>query len=436
MGRFLKGFMSIVIVVSITLGFMSTQIPVSSNATSKYVTRSQVIKMILDELGETYDKASSTSYIKKAKEIGLITNKTFTKYENFANKTEVAMLLVRADEHLYGRTIEDELVDRIMDCRISDIAKIRKVYQPFLAKAYALGYIKGNSNGSYSTNRKFNPKYKVTVSYAKNLIHMINDKSIRHQISPDGQLVRTTNLPKMADFYPYILASYPNSYYDWQFLFMRTKIGDDLVYGTDRWISKVDYASPKDFFEYKEGKKVFSYYYSKDKVNAKELYDECIDEWEENARNYLECVFNVDYRTIKQDTAWMEKLLSADFNGTIEKDNTAKRINQYINDAIENETIVESKIIAVDRSTLYISNGYMYLRAYVRYRVISSKDLSCVKNSPIIFTRFTYPEFINLKLGEWRDCYVNLDVSSGVPNYGIRKLCLNDYFYDKKVVTE
>ncbi len=435
-GRFLKRVMSIVIVAMIVLGCFSTQAPITATATSKYVTRSQVIKMILDELGQTYDKTSATAYIVTAQEVGLITSKTFTNFEAYANKSEVAMLLVRADEHLYGKTVEEELVDRIIDCRISDIAKIRKVYQPFLAKAFALGYIKGSSNGSYSTNRKFNPKYKVTVTYAKQLVHMISDKSARHQISPDGQLIRTTNLPKMADFYPYILASYPNSYYDWKFLFMRTKIGDDLVYGTDRWVNKVNYVSPKDYFEYNEGKKVFYYYYSKDPVNAKELYDECIDEWEENARNYLECVFNVDYRTIKDDTAWMEKLLSADLSGTIERDNTKKRINEYINAAIENETIVESKIIAVDRSTLYLSNGFMYLRAYVRYRVISSNELSTVKNSPIIFTRFTYPEFDNLKVGEWRDCYVNLDVSSCVPNYGIQKMCLNDYFYDNKVVTE
>lgn len=429
MGRFLKGFMSIVIVVSTLLGFMSTQIPVSSNAASKYVTRSQVIKMILDELGETYDKASSTSYIKKAKEIGLITNKTFTKYETFANKTEVAMLLVRADEHLYGKTIEEELVDKIIDCRISDIAKIRKVYQPFLAKAYALGYIKGNSNGSYSTNRKFNPKYKVTVTYAKNLIHMINDKSTRHQISPDGQLIRTTNLPKMADFYPYILASYPNSYYDWQFLFMRTKIGDDLVYGTDRWVSKEGYAAPVDFEDYQYGKKIFSYYYSHDKVSSKELYDICIDKWEENARNYLECVFNVNYKTINNNE-WTEKLLLADFNGVNDRDNTIEKIANYIDYTINNKTIVESSIIAVDKSSSYICGGQIYIRAYVKYRVNSGEKTILSEESPLIYTRFPYPDIESIEIGKWKDCYINIEVSSGVPNYGVKMALINDFYHD------
>lgn len=433
MGSLQKKIVSVLILIAILVGYGSAIKPVTVSAATKYVTRGDMIQMILDELHETYDEFSLTDYITTAKRIGLINENTFTNYDVYANKEEVAMLLVRADEYLYGKTINSDLVKKIVKCRISDISKVKKKYRNFLAKSYALGYIIGKSNGVYSTDRKFNPKNKVTVAYAKQLVNKIRDKESRHQVSPDGQLIRTTNLPKMAEFYPYILASYPNSYYDWKFLFMRTKIGDELVYGTDRWVSKVNYASPKDFCEYKDGKEVFYYYYSKNKVTSKQLYDECIDEWEENARNYLECVFNVDYRTIKDDKEWMEKLLSADFNGTLDRENTIKTINEYIKAAIKNKTIVESKIIGVDRSSLYTSNGFIYLRAYIKYRVVSSKDLSCVIKSPIIFTRDTYSEFKNLKLGEWRDGYVNIDVSSGVPNYGVETLYLNDYFYDNEV---
>ena len=425
---------SLFLLCSIGIGLLISPKQIKAKAATTYVTRAKMIRMILNELGIVTQETDTSNYITQAMEIGLITAKSFSDFERPISKTETAVLLVRADEYLYGKTVDDSLVDKIIECRISDISKIREVHRPYLAKAYALGYIMGSSNGTYSTNRKFNPTNKITQKYADTLVSLIHNNENRHQISPDGQLIRTTKLPKMAEFYPYILASYPNSYYDWQFLFMRTKIGDELVYGTDKWVSKVNYAAPVDFGDYKNGEKVFYYYYGREKLTAKELLNECIDSWGKNAQNYLECVFNFDYKTTTKDKAWMEKLLSADFNGVNDKEQTSKLIEEYFEAAIKNQTIVESKIIAVDCSTLYISNGCLYLRAYVRYRVNSSKSMETVKKSPIIFTRFWYPEFKDLQVGKWRDCYVNIEVSSGVPNYGIESLCLNDFIYDNEVL--
>lgn len=406
----------------------------SAYAQSKYTTRAEAIKMILDELGVIFDSSTPDSYVQAAKKIGLITDKTFSNYSNNIKKSEMAVLIVRADEYINKSMVDKELIDKIIDCRISDINKVRKVYQPFLAKSYALGYIIGKSNGTYSTNRKFNPNNKITKVYAKQLVSMIKNRSKRYQISPDGQLIRTTNLPKLAEFYPYILASYPNSYYDWQFMFMRTMMNGKPIYGTNLWISKIDYASPADFFDYKNGDKVFYYYANKSPVSSKELFDECIDEWEENAKTYLECVFNVDYRTIKDDQKWLQQLGNSDISCINNRGEVSERVKKYIDSAINNKTIVKSSKIAVDRSSLYLSNDRIYLRAYVRYNIVSSESLEIVRYSPIICTRYQFPDIHNVEIGKWREAYVNIVMSASASTYGVENLILDDLFHDEWVV--
>ncbi len=401
---------------------------------TKYVTREKMIEMIVKELGVKINKTSSQPYIEAAKKIGLITEKTFTKYNANASKIDVAILLVRADEYLNGETIPNSLMKEIIEQRISDIGKVKKVLQPYLAKAYALGYIKGNSNGLYSKNRKFNPNNKVTVTYAKQLVSFINDKGKRHEISPDGQLIRITNLPEFAEYYPYILASFPNDYYDWEFAFMRAKVGDKLIYGTDEWVSGYDYAAPVDLYNYRNNDEIWYSYLSRSKISSSDLFSNCDDKWEKNAYDHLSCIFNVDYRTIKDNKEWLEKLVLTDFNGKVAPDAVRKMILDYVNNAIKNKTVIESRMIGVDKSSIFISNGIAYIRAYVSFRLVSSKELDRVMDSPIVFTRDTYPYFIDLKLNEWRDCYINLKVNAMYDNCGIERTIINDYLHDVRVV--
>lgn len=432
-GRLLKKSITAFLLILIVIGCIGWIKPHEVSAASKYVSRKQMIQMILTELNVSYD-TSNDDYVEKAKDIGLLTKSTFSNYDKYLTKVEAAMLLVRADEYLYGKSLEESLINKIIDCRISDINKIRKVYRPYLAKAYALGYIKGNSNGTYSTNRKFNPTYRITMTYAKQLVSLIQNKNQRHQISPDGQLIRTTNLPKMAEFYPYILASYPNSYYDWQFLFMRARVNEKPIYGTNLWVSKEAYAAPIDFSDYRYGEDTFYYYYSNEKISSKELYEICIDQWEMNAKEYLNCIFNFDYRFIDDNPEWKERLLLVDYNGTIDSSNTMNKIEQYIKYAKENKTIVESDIIALDRSSAYICDGYIYLRAYVKFKICNANNILFDENSPLLYTRYPYPQLSNISINKWHECYINVQVTSGVPNYGVQQAIINDYFHNNWVV--
>lgn len=60
----------------------------------------------------------------------------------------------RTDEFLYGDTADEELVQRIIKERISDIKSMKSAKREDVAKAFLKGYMKGFSNGEYSTNRK------------------------------------------------------------------------------------------------------------------------------------------------------------------------------------------------------------------------------------------------------------------------------------------
>ena len=98
--------------------------------------------------------------------------------------------------------------------RISDIKKADDKYKESLYKCFTKGIMVGKSNGTYSSTRKFLPKTKITKDEAKKMINRLKNKGKRFKLSYDGQVLRIINLPKNYKDYPYILASFPNSYYE------------------------------------------------------------------------------------------------------------------------------------------------------------------------------------------------------------------------------
>ena len=97
----------------------------------------------------------------------------------------------------------------------------------------------GKSNGTYSQSRKFEPKSYLTVSEANTMTDRIKSKSKRIKLSYDGQVIRTTNLPKNYKSFSYILASFPNSFYEHKFMYQLISKDElkNLTIGED-------YASP------------------------------------------------------------------------------------------------------------------------------------------------------------------------------------------------
>lgn len=434
--RIMKRVAAVIVMLAICVTTVVTAQPGTAQAATKYITRANFIKLVLDEMGIKVDKNVKSPYVTKALELGLVNKNTFLSYNLNINKADAAIILVRADEYLNGIKVSDELVNEIIDSRISDITKVSKAKRPYLAKAYALGYIKGNSNGTYSTDRKMNPTYKITLAYAKQLVSMINKTDLRHEVSPDGQLIRTTNLSKYAKFYPYILASYPNSYYDWEFRYMRMIGGNSKqpLYGTSQFVNLINYAAPAEVTDYRKNELIYYTYKSnyRKKVAFIEAYNDNIELWEKNAREYLELVFNVSYKNINDK--WLDKVLATTDDAGLDVSTNKNRLKQYKEDMIKNKTIVESKVIAVDKSSVYVYDNIIYIRAYVKYRVKSSQSLERETLSPIVYTRYNDPNFTNLKLNSWRDCYLDIEVDPGAENGGVVSAIINDYYHDNPVV--
>lgn len=238
--------------------------------------------------------------------------------------------------------------------RVNDIKSASNRHQLDLITVLKKGIIIGKSMGRYTQNRNLMPKRKVSLAEAKKVIERVYDSKKRYPMSPDGQLLRKTNLPFWASDYKYILASYPDSYYE-------TMLSYESHLATSFKLHS-DYDSPKYTYE-----RILNGYETNDNI-----YEEA-----DKVRRFQNHRMNVDYRTI--DKKWRDKLISfyitkehtkkSDLNG-IKKD-----IDKYIRFVKENKVIIESKPVATDASSAY----YWYItpsfHTYMKFRIVSCKNL-------------------------------------------------------------
>lgn len=238
--------------------------------------------------------------------------------------------------------------------RVNDIKSAGKRHQLDLITVLKKGIIIGKSMGRYTQNRNLMPKRKVSLAEAKKVIERVYDSKKRYPMSPDGQLLRKTNLPFWASDYKYILASYPDSYYE-------TMLSYESHLATSFKLHS-DYEPPK---------------YTYERIlNGIETNDNIYEE-ADKVRRFQNHRMNVDYRTI--DKKWRDKLISfykrkehtkkSDLNGM------KKDIDKYIRFVKENKVIIESKPVATDASSAY----YWYIKpsfhTYMKFRIVSCKNL-------------------------------------------------------------
>lgn len=400
----------------------------NTDASDKYITVESFAKALAGELGlSSISGSTSSGYVNALIDKGIIKSSDFKSYKGYLYNGDAAVLLNRADEFLYGETTNSELIQLIIDKRISDINKIMASKREDVAKAYLKGIMKGYSNGDYSTDRKLKLKSQITKSEALSCLKLLKNKSLRAKISPDGQLIRMTNLPKYAKYYPYILASFPNSFYDWKFqyeTFERYNTRPDGTYGLIPYINLVDYASPADLTK-------------KPNRFDSDITDKYFDVWVEKVRKHLECIFNVDYRTIDED--WVEKVWQTDFYlGDMAEGAEIQKnvIRKYVNEMKNNKTIVKSSRISVDRSSVYYFDGCYHLRVYVKYCIISSnekyEDMDEFNN--ILFSR-DYVNFNGFTVGKWKESCFDIELAANQitsgdnQKLGVCKTYLNEYAY-------
>ena len=407
------------------------------HASTSYITRGEFIKLVCKEIGITAKGTTDQAFINAAMEQGIITKNTFTDYQRQVSKVDAAVVLVNAHENLYGNTLSNELIQTILEKRITDINKLPEYRRLSFAKAYAYGYIKGSSDGNYTTSRTFKPTQKISKVTALSFIDMLKDESKRSKITEDGQLIRTTNLPKFAKFYPYVLASYPNAFYDWEFQFMKgceTKYKDGKAYYISNYVlgkykEGYDFAYPSTINDYRKNNLIYTLPDgTMTNLEGKIKYNWTI--WENNVTKYLYNVFNVDYRTLEKNKNWYDAVTTtgAPYDDKVYINNYVKK---YINAAKRNKTIIECDKIAFDRSGIYEDLYGTYLRVYVHYRINSSLIDEQVLISPLAFTFETYSDYSNVRLGEWRNGYYDVRLGD---DGTIIKAVFSDYLRNVNVV--
>lgn len=257
-----------------------------------------------------------------------------------------------------------------------------------------MGIMPGTSNGIFSTNRAFYPKETVSKVNSKIYIKRLFQKETRKKLSPDGQLLRTLNLPKNYKKFDYILASYPNSYYEATFDYER--------YIDKKMVKGRDYDDPVDI------KKSKLTLFNDETYPMTEIMDLYLDQWVDTVKRNMEARFNFDYRTSPKTPEWVNNLRKTyylfgdDYDLRITRD-----IQKYVKRAVKNKVIVKGSV-DIDRSSLYESVGTFYLRTHVKFKIVSAKSLS--NQTDVFYADSSNIE--NLQKGKWLDRYFDIAVAS------------------------
>lgn len=306
------------------------------------------------------------------------------------SKERAAVYLERVDELVHGIQYDTDLYQVVRKKnRISDLKKIKKSNQDSVIKVFAKGIMVGYSNGYYIQSRKFSGKNSVTLSEAKTYLKRLQYPQKRRLLSKDGQVIRTTKLPKNYKCYPYILETYPNSFYEKKFEYQKTKYGKKPV-------ELVDYACPA-----KIGRMKFY-----NGMTMESVMDRYLDVWCEKVERNMKLRFNVDYRMIDND--WVSQLRSTYYRNEEDALANKKRtdeIKDYAAMVRKNKVVVKCSRVTVEPSTVY--NGVKnYVRVYVKFKVVDSYiDVrKCVYSDEL--------DVKSLKKGQWRECCFDIAIGS------------------------
>lgn len=363
------------------------------------------IELIVKTAGLPVDATREEPYLEAALSGGLVKEGEYTDRNIILTNTEAAILANRAEELLHGSKYDEALYDMIIEKnRISDLNKITKEKRSDVVKIYGKGIMIGSGNGKCSQSRRFGGREEVTVSEAKLIAERVKIPSKRRRLSPDGQLIRTNNLPRNAKDYEYILESFPNSFYEAKFEYQR---------GTYYYepVELVDYASPA-----RIKKSIFN---EELKLTQEQVMKEHLDTWCNKVEENMKLRFNADYRTI--DTAWISDLRNTYFIfGDAEADREKTNyIKGYVKEMKKDKVIVEAEKVVVEPSSLYYATGE-HMRVYVKFRVLSGpvhEEAGFEKNKGVNLSQIFYdgPSYMEgFEKGKWIERY--FDVSIGTKN--------------------
>ena len=383
-----------------------------ASAASNKIKIYNFIKLLVPAIGLEVDTTAKGPYLKAALAAGIVKEGDFKDYKADLTRVDAAVLLNRADAYLNGDKVDAELLEIILTKRISDIKKIPAGKREAVAKVYAKGLIVGKSNGMYIQNRAFNGYDYLTTADAKKVVALLKNPKGRAKLSPDGQLIRTTNLPKNAKSYPYILEAFPNSFYEMKFMYQRATYSWKPVEGKD-------YASAAYIAREKERE-------ASDTTSSYQFTDNWVKKVEDNLKYRL----NVDYRTI--NNIWVTNLRSTYFVydiASIDK-KTTDDIKKYMNYVKKNKVVIKSSIISVEPSSLYFDQSYR-IRAYIKFKVSFTGEKN--PQDDLFYSR-SHVNFKGLRRDKWFEGVYDIQLgtangSSNGSDYAIFDDALDDFFY-------
>lgn len=307
----------------------------------------------------TISIAAFADKIKKAVDVDVLKDSGIKDTKAATTVQTAAYLLEKADSSINGGWLsyDYDLFIHVQDYnRISDLKKAKKDYRRSLMMCYTKGIMIGKSNGKYSQSRKFLPTSKITKSEATKLVNRLSDTSKRFKLTYDGQLTRTVNLPKNYKEYPYILASFPNSFYEKKMWYTKQR-------NNSGWHAE----TPK-------------------QTAAKED-PEVRDMICDTVRKNLELRLNVNYK--KTFTSkWKSELANTYFDPS----DMTSDINKYVTAAKSRKVVVESYKIVVDPSMVWRNTDTSYyVKVYAQFKVKSGNvpTATSKKQNEVIFGNYT-----------------------------------------------
>lgn len=363
--------------------------------------------------------AKKLQKVTKAKESDLFLKGEFKDRKKPINNGEAALLVNRADEAKNGTAYSKKLYQQVKEkYRITGILKLGEKKQDAIRKCFVKGIMIGYSNGEYSQNREFHPSYKLTIPEAHKILVRLENKKKRVKLSPDGQVTRTTNLPKNYKSYSYILASFPNSFYEKKFEYQ-------LVTWGKKPVSLKDYASPKNLRK-SEFKTSFKSY------DINKVLDQYQDSWCKKVEDNLRLRLSFNYQTVTNE--WMNDLKKTYIiydDKEMDKDRP-KSIRDYAKIAKKNKVKMQVQQVVVEPSTMYDMDGF-WVRAHVKFKLTSAREFYSVesgKQRNIIYG--TYISLEKWKKNQWYEGDFDLQLTGNNMNdtgygYGISSDILSDW---------
>lgn len=421
-------FLCILIVISSCPFLHSSR---TIKAAEKEITAGKFIKYVVDFIEAENECVSLQDYLQKACDYHLVEEGEIKDIGSLINREQFAAIINRLDEKLNGKAYDKKLYQCIKNQkRISDLSLIKKNRQDAVIKLFEKGIMKGYSNGTYSQSRKFNGKGHVTEKGVKEVLSKIRNKKQRCKISPDGQLIRTTKLPKNYKSFSYILQSFPNKFYEKRFLWQGLK-EYSIYYKDGKEIKKlIHYKEKRDMNGYVLPAHFTKYPYLIDwgsrtmkEKEIKKWLENGLNSWCKNVEKNLKYRLNVNYKNIGDK--WVLNILDTyrTASGKYNKqrdNNTKKKLKEYVKYVKKNHLILKSSKIVVEPSTLYSFDMQDYVRCYIKFKLVSATNKKkLVKEGKYLFSTFHYaPEIKGISSGKWKEMYVDIPLSGSNNDYG------------------